>query len=120
MCTSWYEKAKEFKSPLRVVAAFLLRSRETQAVENRRLRKENEELWKQIDQLTRPPQQPGEIDRLRQQVRDLQRRLNESKKRLTLPDDPPMGTHGYGARMISLAVNLARSVGLRGAERSGF
>jgi len=28
--TSWYEKVKEFKSPVRVVAAVLLRSRETQ------------------------------------------------------------------------------------------
>jgi hypothetical protein len=34
-----------------------------------------------------------------------------------LPDDPPVGSHGYGPRKICLAVNLARAVGLRGAER---
>ena len=30
MVLSWFERVKEFKSPLYVVAAFLLRSRETQ------------------------------------------------------------------------------------------
>ncbi len=30
MSVSWYEKVREFKSPLHVIAAVLLRSRETQ------------------------------------------------------------------------------------------
>ena len=38
--TSWYQKAREFKSPTHVVAAFLLRSRETQVATNRRLHEE--------------------------------------------------------------------------------
>jgi hypothetical protein len=42
----------------------------------------------------------------------------ESARTVTLPDDPPIGSHGYGSRMVTLAVNLARSVGLRGAARA--
>jgi hypothetical protein len=41
---SWFEEAQKFKSPGRVVAAFLLRSRETQLAENRRLREERKRL----------------------------------------------------------------------------
>ena len=41
-----------------------------------------------------------------------------AKQSVNLPDDPPLGTHGYGARVISPAVNLARSVGFRGAVRT--
>lgn len=33
-----------------------------------------------------------------------------------LPDDPPIASHGFGARLISLCVNVARKVGLRAAE----
>ena len=38
MNVSWYQRAKEFKSPAHVVGAFLLRSHETLRAENRRLR----------------------------------------------------------------------------------
>lgn len=116
MVTSWYQKTKEFKSPTYVVAAFLLRSRETQVVINRRLREEMKELEAQLDQQTQQRQQQ-EINALRQQVAELQKELDEAKQSVNLPEDRPVATHGYGARMISLAVNVARSVGLRGAER---
>jgi hypothetical protein len=43
---------------------------------------------------------------------------HSTPQKVTLPSDPPVGTHGYGARMISLAIDLARDVGLRGAARS--
>ena len=33
-----------------------------------------------------------------------------------MPDDPPLGTHGYGARLVSLCVNVAQKAGLRGAQ----
>ena len=118
MVTSWYQKTMEFKSPIYVVSAFLLRSRETQVAINRRLREEMKELKTQLDQQAQQRrQQQQEINAFRQQVAELQKKFDEAKQSVNLPEDRPLATHGYGARMISLAVNVARSVGLRGAER---
>jgi hypothetical protein len=39
------------------------------------------------------------------------------KGHISLPADSPVATHGYGVRMICLAVTLAQTVGFRGAER---
>jgi len=116
---SWYEKVKEFKSPLHVIAAFLLRSRETQFAKVRRLSQQVDELQSQVEQLQRQLQQKqDEIDTLKQRVVEAEKRRDQAKRSVNLPEDPPLGAHGYGARMISLAVNLARSVGFRGAART--
>jgi len=116
--TSWYQEAKEFKSPAHVVAAFLLRSRETQRAINERLQEEVAELKEQLKQRAQKEQrQQQEIDALRQQVNDLHQELQEAKRSVNLPEDPPIGTHGYGARMIALATNLAGTIGFRGATR---
>ncbi len=40
------------------------------------------------------------------------------KQSVTLPQDPPRGAHGYGTRMMSLAVDWARSVGFREGVRA--
>jgi hypothetical protein len=117
--TSWYEKVKEFKSPVHVVAAFLLRSRETQLAKVSQLSELVAELQLQVGQQQQQLQQKQEeIDTLRQRVVEAERRRAQAEQSVNLPDDPPIGTHGYGARMISLAVNLARSVGFRGAVRT--
>jgi len=116
--TSWYEKAREFKSPIRVVSAFLLRSRETQLAINARLQEEMDELKSEREAAERQLQQKQqEIDAFKQQVRKLKKECQEAKRSVNLPSDPPLGRHGFGARMISLAVNVARAVGLRGAAR---
>jgi uncharacterized coiled-coil protein SlyX len=116
--TSWYAKAKEFKSPGYVVAAFLLKSRETHVANNRRLRDEIIELNARLDeQAQRLRQQQKTIDALTQRTAELEKQRDEAMRSVNLPEDRPIGAHGYGARMISLAVNVARSVGLRGAER---
>jgi uncharacterized protein YukE len=116
--TSWYQKAREFKSPVYVVAAFLLRSRETQAAINRRLRERINELQTQLDRQAAQQQLQQEVNTCRQEIAELRKELEQAKQSVNLPEDRSLGTHGYGARMISLSVNLARSVGLRGAERS--
>lgn len=118
--TSWIEQARQFKSPLRVVVGFLLRSRETQKERKRFWQVEFQELKQQLDQKTRRiEEQAEEIARLKRQVRELKRERAEiENKPVVLPDDPPVASHGYGARMISLAVNLAQGVGLRGSERA--
>lgn len=118
MVISWHTEVKKFKSPLSVVAAFLLRSRESQVAQNRRISDENRELKAQLErQAQQLRQQQQKIDTFNQRIAELEKQRAAAMQSVNLPEDPPLGTHGYGVRMISLAVNLARSVGLRGAER---
>ena len=101
-----------------MVAACLLWSRETHA-------KKCEELkWEVGDLRQRLGAHRAAERRLRQQTEELQqqvRRLEAERdewanRPCELPPDPPVGTPGFGARGISLAVNLAQRVGLRGAQ----
>lgn len=112
---SWFEQAQQFKSPLSVVAGFLLRSRETQ-LERARIRTQ------EVRQLKgRVRQQQETIDGLREQLakKDAEMaRLNRENEQLRkeppkLPEDAVLPGHGFGAKMISLCVNLARRIGLR-------
>lgn len=119
MGTSWYEKVKEFKSPIHVIAAVLLRSRETQAGKVCELSRRIAELQSQLDQQQQQLQQKQQrIEALEQRAVEAERQRDQARQSINLPEDPPLGTHGFGARMISLAVNLARSVGFRGAVRT--
>jgi hypothetical protein len=107
-----------FKSSWRVTAGFLFQSRETQRRRNRELSERIRELEEERQQLRK--QQEGNdrlVERLHQQVRELERLLAAPKK-VILPEDPPVGTHGYGSRLIALAVNLAPKIGLRGAAHA--
>lgn len=115
MHTSWIEQAQQFKSPLSVVAGFLLRSRETQAKRARNrtqeiqrfrkvLQRQQDTIDAQQDQLA---QKDAEIARLKRENEQLR------KQPPILPEDPPLPRHEYGAQMISLCVNLARRIGLR-------
>jgi len=116
---SWYQKVREFKSPVYVVAAMLLRSRETQVAINQRLQEEIAELKERLEQQAqREQRQKLEVDTLRKQVAGLQEELQEAKQSVNLPEDPPIGPHGYGANRIELATNLARAIGFRPAARA--
>lgn len=118
MVTSWYQESKKFKSPLRVVAAVLLRSRETQLAENRRLREEQKQFSEQHQRdAQRAKQQQQTIEDLQRRCAELEKQRDQALQSVNLPEDPPVATHGFGARLISLAVNLAKSVGFRGAVR---
>ena len=118
MGTSWYAKVKEFKSPIRVVAAILLRSRETQSARVGELKRQIAELQCQLDQQQQQNEQQQErIETLQEQVVEAERQRDQAKQGVNLPEDPPLGTHGYGTRMIALAVNLACAVGIRGTVR---
>ncbi len=119
MGTSWYEQVKEFKSPLYVIAAFLLRSRETKAAQVDQLSRRVEELEAQVEQQEKEIQQKQQqVEALTRRAIEAERERDQAQQSVNLPEDPPIGTHGYGARMISLAVNVARAVGLRGSVRA--
>jgi septal ring factor EnvC (AmiA/AmiB activator) len=74
--TSCYQKVREFKSPIRVVAAFLFRSRESQLAITARLEEELDEIKSERDASERQLQQKQkETDALKQQVRELKKNL---------------------------------------------
>ncbi|MFO7904507.1 MAG: hypothetical protein R6U98_17725, partial [Pirellulaceae bacterium] len=111
MGMSWIKRAKQFKSRSSVVAGFVLRSREAKAAKCKQLHDENNELKRHLEKQTRKLEEQGEeLARIKQQLEVLEMRHAESSGRsIVLPDDPPIGSHGHGARMVTLAVNLARS-----------
>ena len=119
MRTSWTEKGRSYKSSWPVVASFLLRSREYHASRCRCMRDEINQLKREVNsQRKLISKQTAEIKELRRESEKLQMQITgPSSANLILPPDPPVGSHGYGTRMISLAVDLARDVGLRGAAR---
>jgi hypothetical protein len=116
--TSWTNVRKLFKSPLRVVAAVLFRSREAKAEKCRASKRELDNVKMLLVQCdVEIERQQDEIRQLKEQVRrqdvELQRQAQAS---CSLPPDPPLKGHRYGCRLIALAVNLARLVGLRASE----
>jgi hypothetical protein len=115
---SSYIQAQQFKSPLSTVAGFLLRSRDTQARRAKNRNQKIQQLRENISHLRRGQLQMQQ--QLAQANAEIQR-LEAENARLRsqpveLPDDPPLPHHCYGAKMISLCVNLACTIGLRPAE----
>ena len=115
MVTSWIEQAKQFKSPLSVVAGFLLRSRETQAERAKSRTQEIQQLRKALEQQQRTiREQREQLAEQNSQIVRLQIENQRLRKQPpTLPEDPPLPHHEFGPKMISLCVNLARRIGLR-------
>ncbi len=115
MDPSSYIRAHQFKSRLSVVAGMLLRSRETQA-ERAKSRTQDIRGLKQVNR-----QQQRAIFQFEEQVAQMRSQIIQLKaenERLrqqppALPDDPRLPSHGFGPKMISLCVNLARKIGLR-------
>jgi hypothetical protein len=109
------ERARQFKSPLPVVAGILLRSRETQRAWRTRLGQQVVRLRADLAQVAKMKEELEE--QLAQQKAELARlaKENEQLRRqpLVLPEDPRLPGHGFGPKMIALCVNLACRIGLR-------
>lgn len=116
MGSSWIESVAVFKSPLRVVVRFLRQSRDLKAGQCRALKKELKQANRTLGKCRLELEKKSmTITQMACRIRELKDAARNRPPRL--PDDPPIGTHGYGARMVCLAVALARAVGFRGAER---
>jgi hypothetical protein len=115
---SSYIRIRQYRSPLRVVAAMLWRSREVQAQRAEEFKKKIAELGDQEkQQQARLQQTKDEADALKERVRELQVKMQTLENQpACLPIDPVLPSHHYGPKMIALAINLAQNVGLRGAE----
>lgn len=115
MSLSYFMQVGLFKSPLKVVAAFLLRSRETQSQRAAEKAVEIQQLNRRIEQQTQTiaqaKQELAEAKLLIAKLKIENQHLREQP--LALPHDPPLPQHQFGAKMISLCVNLARTIGLR-------
>ena len=115
MVASSFIRVGFFKSPIRVVAAFLLRSRETQAKRASEKSQETQDCKRIIQEQQRVI---SNADEERAQMRLEIAHLRAENQRLrqqpaVLPHDPPLPHHEFGPKMISLCVNLARRIGLR-------
>ena len=104
-----------FKSPVRVVAAFLLRSRETQV---RRANEKSQEIedQKRINQQQQRVIENAEKELAQKRLEVAQLRAENQRLREqppVLPHDPPLPRHEFGPKMIAVCVNLARRIGLR-------
>ena len=115
MVPSSFIRVGLFKSPIRVVAAVLLRSREAQA-------KRASEKAQEIQTLRRINQQQqrvianAEEELVQKRLEIAQHKVENQRLRdqsPVLPLDPPLPHHEFGSKMISLCVNLARRIGLR-------
>lgn len=115
MVVSSYIQVQGYKSPWRVVAGFLHRSRETQ---KRRAQWWQSRCQQQEQQVAEAKAAEAaalaEAAKLRERLRQAEAEVERLKSQpVRLPSDPPLPKHQYGARIISLCVNLARKVGLR-------
>lgn len=115
MAVSLTGSVRQFKSRMSVVAGFLLRSRET----HRRRAQRNAEFCRELKAKLKAQQE--QVDRLREEnelcraeLKSL-RRENEQLRRQppVLPADLPLDGHSYGAKMISLSIQLAQRIGIR-------
>ena len=116
VAASWFKSIPKFKSPLRVVVAILLRSRANQAARLEALKVRHRQLAEEF--ATQATALEREREKIRNLLAELRRREAErqaASRQVVLPDDPPLASHGYGANMVCLSINLAQRVGLRGA-----
>ena len=119
MPISWTRIRSQFKSPVRVVGCCLWRSRERKTFKCRRLKQQLDEARRTIaHQEAEIRRQGEEIAAWQRNARRLEEQSREQARRgCRLPEDAPLKGHKFGGRLIRLAVNLVRIVGLRPAER---
>ena len=120
MGLSWTEVRNNFKTPLWVVCRCLWLKCQRCKHACERFKQQRDEARREIIQKNaKLSQQQEQLSRLQHRLRALEA---ENRRLATvpchLPDDPPLEWHRYGARMISLATNLARLIGLRSSERA--
>ncbi len=116
MQVSWYKQAQKFKSPKHVIPAFLLKSRENHKHKNKKLKKEIKIIQSGTERQNKVIQhQKKQLKKMHQQVQQMKTDLQNQP--ITLPVDPSVGQQGYGAKLISLMVNIAQKIGLRPAQK---
>lgn len=125
MGVSCHGSGSGFKSPFRVQAWFLLRSRELNRQKYRECKEERDQLRQQLEQQQKMLEQlKKEKEDLNEQLKSLKQLAASSPEGETSSsstvsfEDPPIGQHGYGARMVDLALRIVKGgVPLRATGR---
>lgn len=105
-----------FKSSFRALCRSFFKSRENWVAKYRALQQKFDDTTQVIQRQALQIQ--ALADQLSQSQQELKsERLNQAQAARRLPVDLPIGNHGYGAKLIALAVNLARASGLRASEK---
>ena len=120
MEASSYVRAGQYKSPWRVLAGILLRSRDTQALRARRKSDEIQQL-RRLNQQQQRDMAKANAELAEQRFQIAQLKIENQRLRQqppVLPHDPPLPNHEFGPKMISVCVNLAMKVGLRACINS--
>jgi len=116
---SYYTLARAFKSRPFVIIAALLKSRSKIKAKAKLAIERSLELERDKQLLLERNRQLSErLIEANRETAILEQQRDEARASVNLPHDPPVGTHGYGAIMIALAVNLAMSIGFRPAARA--
>lgn len=113
-----FNSVGQYSSSIYETARGLLRSRTNQAQradylvqQNAVLKQRCEQLDKQLDQFQQT------CNSLKQQLRQTELEIQRLRSQpCRLPEDPPVPHHSYGPKLMSLCVNLAKTVGLRASE----
>ena len=115
MDVSCFVRVRNFKSRVRVVAAFLLRSRETQAERAKQRARKIRDLQAIIRQQERTIRGKDEQRATqRRRIAELEAENEALRKQpLRFPDDPRLPAHEFGSMMIAMCVELVRRVGFR-------
>ena len=115
MDVSCFVRVRNFKSRVRVVAAFLLRSRETQAERAKQRARKIRDLETIIRQQERTIREKDEQRATqRRRIAELEAENEALRKQpLRFPDDPRLPAHEFGSMMIAMCVELVRRVGFR-------
>lgn len=120
MAESSCKDALQFKSPLRVVVKFLRQSRDRKTGKYRSLKREFDQMRRELNRREKELEaREIEIAEWKAKYRSLECEHYSQTRAATinLPVDPPIGHHGFGARMVTLSITLARVVGFRSAAR---
>ena len=120
MSSSSHNSIAQFKSPLRIVARFLFRSRETQKAI---VQKKCSELLEANNLLQasylREQQYLKQLQERAERIEKLEQELGELRDQpIVLPFDPKLRHHSYGSKMVSMCCNLAKAIGFRPAENA--
>jgi len=113
-----FNRVSQYRSSLYEIARGLLRSRNRLADVNQRLIQQNHELRIRVEQL----ETGSHVDKKRMALAEceleLQRTIIQDLRRqpIRLPSDLPLPHHTFGARMISLCLNLSKVIGFRPSE----
>jgi hypothetical protein len=113
-------RVNQYRSSIYEIARGVLRSRNRLVKRNQELIRQVRELQLRVEQLTRESQhyqkQAGET----QLELAMQRSINEELRQqpVRLPSDLPLPHHTFGPNIISLCLNLSKSIGFRPTERA--